>query len=113
MSDILNGSYTSDGAARTVYVPSSCTSFEWFVRGNAAGDNWDSTDNPGVIKRGWWFKGMGAATALAVYNTDGAATDQSTFVAADAFTLVDPDAPQTFAATAVTAATAASPSVIS
>lgn len=112
MSIILNGSYTSDAASRTIYVPSSCDGFEWFVRGNAAGDNWDSVANPGVIKRGWWFRGMTNGTALTVYNTDGAATDQSTFVAADGVTLIDPDAPVTYAATAVTGASLAAASVI-
>ena len=112
MSTILNGSYTSDGEARTIYVPSSCDSFEWFVQGSSAGDNWDSTANPGVIKRGWWFKGMGSQTALAVYNTDGAATDQSTFISADGFEIIDPDAPSTYTATAVTNVSQAAAAVV-
>lgn len=112
MDTILSGSFTSDGAATTIYVPSGTDYFEWFVRGDAAGDNWDSTANPGVIKRGWWFRGMDQGTALTVYNTDGAATDQSTFVAADGVTLIDPDDPQTYTATAVTGVTAANPAVV-
>jgi hypothetical protein len=112
MDTILSGSYTSDGASRTIYVPSCTDCFEWFVRGAANGDNWDSVANPGVIKRGWWFTGMDQGTALTVYNTAGAATDQSTFVAADGVTIIDPDNPITYAGTAVTGLTQASPSVI-
>lgn len=112
MSTIISGSYTSDATSRTVYVPSGIDSFELFVRGNAAGDNWDSAANPGVIKRGWWFKGMAQGTAIAVYNTDGAATDQSTFVAADGITIVNPDDPETYTATAVTDVSLAGPAVV-
>lgn len=112
METILSGSYTSDGSARTIYVPSGTDYFEWFVRGDSDGDNWDDSADPGVIKRGWWFRGMDQGTALTVYNTDGAATDQSTFVATDGITLVDPDNPITYGTTAVTAVTAANPAVV-
>lgn len=112
MDTVLTGSYTSDGASRTVYVPSGMDTFEWFVRGDSSGDNWDEDADPGVIKRGWWFRGMNEGTALTVYNTDGAATDQSTFVASDGITFIDPDSPTTYAATAVTAITAASPAEV-
>ena len=89
MPQIVTGSYTSDGAARTINLVMDPDEFEVYIQGSAAGDNWDSVANPGVTKRAWWFRGMTNATALTVRNTDGLATDQSDFLAAGGFTLFD------------------------
>jgi hypothetical protein len=101
----IQGSYTSDGAARSINLPFRPTRFELFNE-----TNFDSVANPGVTKRAYWFTGMAADSAFTIRNTNGAATDQSDIITANGFTFVDPSTlGSPLADTNITGATAATP----
>jgi hypothetical protein len=87
--DSYEGFYTATGAATNIVLPFLPSSVEVFIQGSGAGDNWNSVANPGIVKRAWWFNGMAAGTALAVQNTNGAATDQSVFLATGGISAVE------------------------
>lgn len=108
MTTVLSGYYTSTAAAREIVLPSDVDWFELKIQGNAAGDNWNSVANPGVIKEAYWYKGMSNDTALGIYNTAGAATAVQTFVAAAGFTPVDLSHPPVNAAITLAAAASVS-----
>jgi hypothetical protein len=112
MPQVIKGSYTSTGAARILDLPIDPDFVEVFIQGSAAGDNWDSVANPGVTKRAYWYKNMAAGTALTVRNTDGAATDQSDFLATTGFTYYDGSVQTPGAAVTGTAITQASPAAV-
>ncbi len=112
MNNIVQGSYTSDGAARDVYIPCGVSSFSLFVQGSNLGDNWNSVANPGVLKKAVWLRGMANGTALATYNTAGAATDQSTFVATDGFTPILPSTQTIYGTTAIVSVSQAGAAVV-
>lgn len=78
--DSYAGSYTATGAATNIVLPFVPSSVEVFIQGNTSGDNWNSTANPGVVKRAYWNQGMTIGSALTVQNTAGAATDTSVFL---------------------------------
>lgn len=105
---MLQGSFTSDGNVRQINLPFRPTRFDLFNE-----TAWPSTDNPGVMKRSWWFEGFADEAALIVQNTNGAATDQSAALTANGFTFIDPTtlgAP--LVDTAVTGITAATPAAV-
>jgi len=88
---VLSGSFTtpaSGNANQTLKLPFVPDLVEVWVQGSAAGSNWESTANPGPVKYAFWQKGMADGTALAVRNTNGAATDTSDFLATGGFTPV-------------------------
>lgn len=107
---ILLGSYTSDGNARLIEAPFASVGanvrIELYNR-----DNFDSDDDPGVVKRAWWQSGQPDGSWRGVKNTDALLTDETTGAATNGFTLVDTnqtlqlEAPVT--GTAITAATPA------
>lgn len=104
----ISGSYTSDGNAREIALPFRPTKFEVFNE-----TNFNSTATPGVVKRAWWAQSLGSDSGFTVKNTDGAATDESSFVSSGAFTFVDPSAlGPTLVDTAITGVTQANPAVV-
>lgn len=110
--DHMEGYYTSAGVAKNVTLPFIPSSVEVFIQGNSSGNNWNSTANPGVVKRAWWFNGMADGTALAVQNTNGAATDQSVFVSSSGITPVEADEPVLGAALSGSGISQANPAVV-
>lgn len=82
---IITGSYTSDGTARTIELPSGVDRFELFNFTNAQ----EGSASPGEVKRAWWQRGMAQGSYYAVKNTDGAATDETTSGTSGGFTVVD------------------------
>jgi len=89
MPQIIKGSFVSTGAATPLSLVIDPDYIEVWIQGNAAGDNFDSAANPGVTKIAKWFKGMTAGHAFTIRNTDGAATDQCDYLAANGFTVYD------------------------
>lgn len=80
----LSGSFitpASGNAPQTLQLPFVPDLFEIWVQGNSAGDNWTSTASPGPVKYAFWQNAMASGTALATANTNGAATDTSSFLA--------------------------------
>lgn len=109
----LGGYYTSDGAAKTINLPYLPDWIEVKVQGNSSGDNWTSSANPGVIKEAYWRRGMANDSALALVNTNSAATDQKAFYSSSAFNLFT-STPGTFgSALSATAINQANPAVAS
>lgn len=88
---VLSGSFTtpaSGNAAQTLQLPFIPDVIEFWIQGNASGDNWTSSANPGPTKYAFWQKGMASGTALVTANTAGAATDTSVFLASNGITPV-------------------------
>lgn len=81
MALIQEGSFTSDGNARNLDFGSEVLSIEMHNL-----TQYNSSANPGVLKRCEWSKSMPAASYFGVKNTDGAATDESIYAAANGFT---------------------------
>lgn len=109
---IVSGSYTADGNARTLSLPFVPDWFEMHIRGNGAGDNWNSAANPAVVKSLWWARGMANASALAVQNTAGALTDQRIFIASDGVSAFESDPTLFGTAFTITGITNAAPPVV-
>lgn len=87
----LSGSFTtpaSGNAAQTLKLPFVPDLIEVWVQGNSSGSVWTSTANPGPVKYAMWQKGMASGSALAKANTNGAATDTSSFLSSGGFTPV-------------------------
>jgi|HubBroStandDraft_4_1064222.scaffolds.fasta_scaffold48771_2 hypothetical protein len=87
----LSGSFltpASGNANQTLQLPFVPDLIEIWIQGNASGDNWTSSANPGPTKYAFWQKGMANGTALATANTAGAATDTSVFLASGGITPV-------------------------
>ena len=110
--DHVEGYYVSAGSAKNVVLPFVPSSVEVMIRGNASGNNWDSTATPGVVKRAWWYKGMAQGTALAVKNTDGAATDESIFVSSNGISAIEANQTILEAAKTGTGISQANPAVV-
>lgn len=68
-----------------------------------------STATPGVVKRARWSDTMAAASAALVKNTDGAATDTSSFISSAGFSMITDGA---IFGSAISAYTNANPAVI-
>ena len=107
MATIITGSYTSTGAARIIDIPSGVDKFEIYNYTNQG-----STANPGVVKKAVWIRGMAAASAFVVKNTNGAATDASSVITTGGFTEYDDADPTVYAAKAVVGVSQASPAVV-
>ena len=104
---LYKGHFTSDGNPRTIDFPGDVTNYfqmNW--------TQWNSTANPGVLKRAWFHDSMPNGSYLGVKNTDAAATDESILALTGGFTRIAPDNVVTFAATAITAVTQANPAQI-
>lgn len=87
----LSGSFTtpaSGNANQTLQLSFIPDLIEFWIQGNALGDNWVSAANPGPTKYAFWQKGMANGTALVTANTAGAATDTSVFLATGGITPV-------------------------
>lgn len=80
MALIQEGKFTSDGNARDLDFGSEVLSIQMYNL-----TQYNSTANPGVLKRCNWSKSMPAASYFGVKNTNGAATDQSIYAAANGF----------------------------
>lgn len=80
----VSGIYLNPAASVTKFLslPFQPDWFESYIIGTSlsTGTNWASVANPGVVKSVKWFRGMVDGTALALYNTAGAATDVATMV---------------------------------
>lgn len=74
---------------------------------NRTGAN--SVANPGVVKKADWYDTMAADSAYIVKNTNGAATDQSTIIAANGISMIHDNATY---GSSITAFTNANPGVI-
>lgn len=111
----LSGSFTtpaSGNATQTLKLPFVPDLIEIWVQGNAAGNNWTSTANPGPTKYAFWQKGMADGTALVTANTAGAATDTSVFLATGGITPVTSAANSLGVAQAGSGITNANPAVM-
>ena len=85
---VLSGSFTtaaSGHAASTLKLPFVPDLIEVWIQGNSSGDNWTSSANPGPVKYAMWQKGMASGSALCKANTNGAATDTSSFLSSGGF----------------------------
>jgi len=88
---VLSGSFTtpaSGNAVQTLKLPFVPDLIEVWVQGNSSGDNWTSTANPGPVKYAMWQSGMASGSALCTANTNGAATDTSSYLSSGGFTPV-------------------------
>jgi len=113
MAQVFKGSYTSTGAARLLELPHDPDYVELWIQGDATGDNWDSSANPGVTKLARWFKGMTDGRAFTIQNTAGAATDEAEFLVANGFTVYDGSIQTPGPAVTGTAISQDSPAVVS
>lgn len=104
---VYYGDFVSDGVPTTIQFAGPVN---YYYQMNWT--QWNSTANPGVLKRAWYHSSMPAASYLGVKNTDGAATDESVIAVAGGFTPIDFTNPPTYASTAITAVTAANPAQI-
>lgn len=68
-----------------------------------------SSANPGVVKRASWSDTMGAANAVTIKNTDGAATDTSAYITSLGFSMIKDGA---IFGSAISSYTNANPAVI-
>lgn len=87
----LSGSFTtpaSGNANQVLKLPFVPDLIELWIMGNASGDNWTSSANPGPSKYAFWQSGMANASALVTANTAGAATDTSVFLSSGGITPV-------------------------
>jgi hypothetical protein len=107
MSFMIQGTFTSNGAARRIDLPTGCDYFK-LVNYTAQG----STANPGVVKTAEWFRGMPDASAFVVKNTNSAATSENSVITTGGFTLYDDGNPPTYPALTVTSITQANPAVV-
>lgn len=109
-SPLIYGTYTSTGAPFVLRIPSGVS---YYRQKNYT--QWASTANPGVVKLAEWNASMPAASAFAMQNTNGAATDQAVLFTTGGFSATDtgPNTNPVGAATALTAITAATPAVVS
>lgn len=105
--NIYYGHFTSDGNPTTIQFPG-LVNFYYQMNWT----QWNSTANPGVLKRAWFHSTMPDASYLGVQNTDGAATDESIRGTTGGFTPIDFRNPPTYTGTAITAVTAANPAQI-
>jgi len=107
--EIMAGEYISDGTYKILQLPAEVHHFQiWNYT------DFNSTANPGIVKRAWWFVGMPTDYYMGVQNTDGAATDQSILGTAGGFRWLESQPNNLEAAgNAVTAITNASPPVVS
>lgn len=88
---VLSGSFStpaSGNAAQTLKLPFIPDIFEIWIQGNSSGDNWTSTASPGPVKYAVWQTGMAVGSAMCTANTNGAATDTSTFLTSGGVTPV-------------------------
>lgn len=102
----IQGYFTSDGNPRLINIPCGVDYFELFNY-----TAFESTANPGVTKRAWWFRGLADGAAFRVQNTNSAATDQSDILTTGGFTEYS-GTPSLGAAVTGTAITAANPAVV-
>jgi len=106
-SNLFYGSFTSDGNPKTISFGTNVTNFNmWNLT------QFNSTANPGVIKRAWFIAGLPRGAYFGVQNTNGAATDQSIYAASNGFTPIDYDNLPSFASTAITSVSQANPAVV-
>lgn len=114
-SEELSGSFTtpsSGNANQTLQLPFIPDLFEIWVRGNSSGDNWTSSANPGPVKYAFWQTGMADGSALCTANTNGAATDTSSFLSSGGITPVTSAANSFGAGNTVSGITSANPAVL-
>lgn len=90
LSQIAAGSFVADGSPLVLPFAGKPDIVRMYYQGNAAGDEWESVANPGVVKELYWNRNMVAGTGLATKNTDGAATDTKDFIAAGGVSYYDP-----------------------
>ncbi len=79
----IQGSYTSDGKSRNIFLPSDVDYFE--LRNDT---QMNSTANPGKVKKAYWQRGLADKAAWVVKNTNGAAADESSKITANGFQVV-------------------------
>lgn len=84
VSNMISGRFVSTGAARNINLGWFPDRFEMF---NITNQN--SVANPGVVKKAWWMNSMNNGEAFLMKNTNGAATDQSSFITSGGFSLYD------------------------
>lgn len=105
--NVFYGHFTSDGNPTIIEFPGPVN---FYYQMNWT--QWNSTANPGVLKRAWFHSTMPDASYLGVQNTNGAATDQSIRGTTGGFTPLDFENIPVFAPTAITAVTQANPAQI-
>lgn len=111
----LSGSFTtpaSGNANQVLKLPFVPDLIELWVQGNASGDNWTSSANPGPTKYAFWQSGMASGSALVSANTAGAATDTSVFLSSGGITPVTSAANLIGASQAGSGITKATPAVM-
>jgi len=106
-SNLFYGSFTSTGSAYTLDFGTLVTSFTMHNL-----TQYNSTANPGVLKRAWYVSGMPTGSYFGVVNTNSAATDQSIYAASGGFTPIDYDNLPSVASTAISSVSQANPAVV-
>jgi hypothetical protein len=107
VSNMIQGRYVSTGAAVNLnlgFVPN------YVMLRNIT--NASSVANPAVVKKAEWFYPMSNGQALVTKNTAGAATDESSLLAAGGFSVYDSADQSLDAAKTITGITAANPAVV-
>ena len=79
---MVSGSLTSAGSQFNLDLGFLPTRFEYFNRTQA-----NSTSNPGVVKKAAWNQNLAAGSAYVTKNTNSAATDESSLITANGFTI--------------------------
>ena len=113
--DLQFGEYTSNGTSQFIPLAWAPSKFYLAILGDASGSNWNSTANPGVVKEAWSYPALPnfkLGSAFARKNTNGAATDQSTYLTAGGFSLYDASNPTLFPAVTISSVTQANPAVV-
>ena len=106
-SNLFYGTFTSDGNPETISFGTTVTNFNlWNLT------QFNSTANPGVLKRAWFIATQPSASYFGVVNTNGAATDQSIYATTNGFTPIDYDALPSFASTVIVSVSQANPAVV-
>lgn len=95
-SSIVSGSFVSTGVPITIPMSMGIDGIFLFNRSQMS-----STATPAVVKKAMWLSSMAAGSAFLTKNTAGAATDESSIITTNGFTIVDDSNPATFPAVAL------------
>lgn len=112
LSQIIAGSFVADGQGVLIEFSGQPDIVRLYYQGNATGDIWESTANPGVVKEVYWNRNMAAASALTTKNTAGAATDTKDFLTAGGVEYYNPQFGQLGPAITGTAISQANPASV-
>lgn len=111
LSQIAVGSFVADGNPFVLPFAGDPQLVRLYYQGNASGDVWINS-GASKVKEVVWAKAMEEGTALATINTNAAATDEKSFIAAGGVSLYRPEYGQLGPAVTVTSVSQANPALV-